>query len=69
MSKEKTRRVDADIAILNAITPEGFKWSARDIGEILGVSSNTIDTTINKALKKLRRNQVLKQHFEDLQGL
>ena len=48
----------------NATNPHHF-MTYSEVAEVLGVSRQTVRITEAKALAKLRRNPLLKQHFLD----
>lgn len=62
---QKRADVELNIAILNAITPDGFIWTMRDIASITGCSRGLVYLIEKDAIKKLSRNTVLQQYARD----
>jgi hypothetical protein len=58
--------LDANIAILDAITPTGAIWTDKEIAEICDSSQQAINYTWLTAKKKLSQNPFFKQLFEDM---
>lgn len=66
MPAAKGKQLDANIAILDAITPSGVVWTDEEIAEICGCSQQAISYTWNTAKKKLSQNPFFKRLFEDM---
>jgi len=62
---QKRADVELNIAILNAITPDGFTWTMRDIASITGCSRGLIYLTQKEAINKLSRSPLLQQYARD----
>ncbi len=57
---------EANIAILNALTPSGKTWTIREIADITGCSRGMIVYITNQAFDKIKNNPMLRQYAHDL---
>lgn len=60
---------EAGLAVLDALTPSGFVWSAKEIADIIGCNQEWVNRTTRMAKRKLQRSDILKQHFQDISAL
>ena len=65
-SRILSKEYEASLAILDAITPSGFIWSAREMSEIIGCTQEWVNRSSRSAKKKILRSETLKQHHREL---
>ena len=61
------KELDANIAILDAVTPTGVVWTDKEMAEICGSTQQSINYSWLQAKKKLSKCPILKQLLEDME--
>jgi len=63
---DKQKRIDLGLSVLCSVAFPGQTLTTREIAEICGCDAANIKYTQTKALKKLRKNKLLKTYFEEM---
>ena len=63
---DQQKQIDLGLSVLCSVAFPGQTLTTREIAEICGCDAANIKYTQTKALKKLRKNKLLKTYFEEM---